>query len=84
MRIPEAHRSHTNMLSVNTHRHSLEGSTSDEPNIHTCANVQLTANYFRSQCPLNIKNEPGDSSCDIYMKALDCNFHVEVASYHIS
>lgn len=31
-----------------------------------------------------VKNEPGDSSCDIYMKALDCNFHVEVTSYHIS
>lgn len=31
-----------------------------------------------------LKNEPGDSSCDIYMKALDCNFHGEVTSYHIS
>lgn len=46
--IPETHRSHTNMLSVSIHRHSLKVQTSLEPNTHTCANVQLTANYFRS------------------------------------
>ena len=33
---------------------------------------------------MNIKNEPGESSADSHMKALGCNFHVEVASYHIS
>lgn len=33
---------------------------------------------------MNIKNESGDTSGDISMEALDCNFHVEVASYHIS
>lgn len=31
-----------------------------------------------------MKNEPGDSSCDVYMKALDCGFLVRVASYHVS
>lgn len=84
MHRPQARRPHTTLLSVNIHRYSLQRQTNKEPHIHTCANVQVTANYSRSQCPLNIKNEPGDSSCGIYMKALDCIFHIQVASYHIS
>ena len=31
-----------------------------------------------------MKNEPGDSSRDVYVKALDYGFLVEVASYHVS
>lgn len=48
MHIPETLRSHVDMLPVNTRGYSLKGQTSTEPNTHTCAKVQLTANYYRS------------------------------------